>query len=432
MPLTRRLNKNETDPLKTQEMRCLSGDCPLEILLVEDSPSTRMILEKHLLNWGFSVTSCADGHHAIDLVANRVFDLVITDWVMPNMDGIELIKGLRAMENEGFLYIIVLTALSKREDLLLAFTVGADDYLTKPVDYSELRARIRTASRIADLERRLVVKHEQLVITMERMKKDLEAGAELQLSLLPATSLERNAANIDFSFQSCTELAGDVFNYFPVEGNKVIVYLLDVSGHGVKAALLAVTLSRLLNPEGSASVIHSPFSYTGSSSLASPEEVVAVLNRDFQIEKNNSQFFTMIYGILDTEERTFTYVCAGHPPMIYINNLGEAFVIEGKDVPIGFVEDYDYEKMEIKLNDADRLFLYSDGIPEAVDESGQQFGIDRMVALLKKNARTNLRVCMQALVDEVNRWCGEKGSQDDISVVGIEMVDDDPFILDLR
>jgi len=431
MPSTQKSKKSDLKNLEQDRMLGLSEECPLEILLVEDSPSTRLIMQKQLAEWGFSVTVCSDGRDAIQLVSDYMFDLVITDWVMPNMDGMELLKRIREMNTEGFLYIIVLTALSKREDLLFAFDVGADDYLTKPVDYCELRARIRTASRIADLERRLLKKHKELSRTLARMTKDLEAGADLQLSLLPASGLERNSAILDFCFQPCTELAGDVFNFFPVEGSKVIVYLLDVSGHGVKAALLAVTLSRLLNPEGTTSVLHSAFSYTGSSSLAPPEEVVAVLNRDFQIEKNNSQFFTMIYGILDSEERTFSFVCAGHPPMIYLSNLGEVWVIEGKDVPIGFVEDYEYEKMDLQLNDGDRLFLYSDGIPEALDRNNEPFGIDRMVELLQGKAKTSLRECMQTLLDEVNRWSGSEGSQDDISIVGIEMDDNDPFILDL-
>jgi len=400
----------------------LAGD--LKILLVEDSHSTRMILEKYLREWGFSVTTCVNGQDALKLVKEKAFELVITDWVMPEMDGMELISQIREQQSDSFLYIIVLTAMTKREDLLYAFEVGADDYLPKPVDYGELRARIRTASRIARLERQLLQRNRQLTEAKNRMEKDLSAGAELQESLLPSASIERNFTLVESCFRPCHELAGDVFNYFPVEANQIGLYLLDVSGHGVKASMLAVTLSRMLNPDSSTSVIYKPFSFTGSSTLEEPEDVAAKLNQEFQIEKNHSQYFTMIYGIMDTEERSFTFVCAGHPPLIVIKSDGSVQVIEGEDIPIGFNEDYQFKKMRLFLDNGDRCFLYSDGILEAGSIRGQAFGMERMVEILCSESNSSLRRSMEALVEAVKAWCDPYDCEDDISIVGIEILNE--------
>lgn len=406
----------------------LPKNTELEILVVEDSKSTRLILNKQLTSWGFNVTICTDGDSALSLLKSQPFDLVITDWVMPNIDGMELIRRIRELKEDSFIYIIVLTGMSKREDLLFAFETGADDFLTKPVDYGELRARIRTASRIANLERQLSQKNRKLLETMERMQKDLQAGAELQISLLPEDALERNGIRFDSGFQPCNELAGDIFNFFAAEANKVLVYLLDVSGHGVKAALLAVTLSKLMNPEGPTSILHSAFSFTGTSTLAEPNEVARLLNEEFQIEKNNSQYFTLIYGIFDTDELVFRYVCAGHPPMLLFKRKGSVEILEGKDVPIGFVADYSFQNDQVQLDQGDRLYIYSDGIPEAGNSSGEEFGTERMISILNDHRELSLKESMQALVHAVNDWSAQS-CEDDISLVGIE-ADEHEEILD--
>lgn len=137
------------DPTVTPKM------VPLKILVVEDSESTRIVLAKKLGEWGYEVTACDDGDGALALVNKQGFDLIITDWIMPGVDGMELIRQIRKLKREPLTYIIVLTGMSEKEDLLYALETGADDYLTKPFDFGELRARIRTASRIAHLERQL-------------------------------------------------------------------------------------------------------------------------------------------------------------------------------------------------------------------------------------------------------------------------------------
>lgn len=408
----------------SQDPKADLGEETLEILLVEDSQSTRLILEKYLTEWGYSVTSCSNGQNAINLIKSQSYEVVITDWVMPEMDGMELISKIRQEESESFLYIIVLTALTKREDLLSAFEVGADDFLGKPLDYGELRARIRTASRIARLERQLLNHNRQLTKVKERMEKDLAAGAELQESLLPSASLERNFTLVESCFRPSHELAGDVFNYFPIEGSKVGLYLLDVSGHGVKASMLAVTLSRMLNPESPSSVIYKPFSFTGSSSLEEPEEVAAKLNLEFQIEKNNSQYFTMIYGILDTEERSLSFVCAGHPPLLVIKNDDSVQIIEGEDIPIGFSENYQFKRMKLNLENGDRCYLYSDGIIEAGSVNGRPFGMERMIEILTREGNSSLRQGMDVLVEEVKSWCNPYSCEDDISIVAIDILNE--------
>jgi len=253
------------------------------------------------------------------------------------------------------------------------------------------------------------------------IRAGLQAGAKIQQALLPSSPPEIPGATIRWRFQPCEELAGDIFNVFHLKDGKLVVYLLDVVGHGVPAALLSVTLSRVLSPE----VQKLSPEDKGEETLAafeSPLSVANRLNRQFPFDLEKRQFFTMLYGVLDVPGRVFRYVSAGHPPIIHADASGQARILKSAGLPVGIEASPGYEEQEVSLQAGERLFLYTDGLPEAMDAGDVAFGTERLLQALSAPG-VALDEILASAMKAVRQWTGNKGLTDDASIVGIESTD---------
>ena len=248
----------------------------------------------------------------------------------------------------------------------------------------------------------------------DRMKRDLDAAARTQRSLLPLQFVRYGGVDIAYRFRPCDELAGDMLNVVPVDERYVRVYVLDVSGHGVESALHSVTLNHLL--------VASRQGQSADEMLVCTEpcEVATALNVQFQLD-GNGQYFTLLYGIIDTTERTFRYVCAGHPGPVYVPKLGSARILDTPSYPIGFVSDPCYEEETIALHVGDRLYLCTDGIKEAFDEDGRLFGNEGVLRSTEAGRTADLDGSLRQVIDAVAAHCGNLGASDDIALLGIEL-----------
>ena len=209
----------------------------------------------------------------------------------------------------------------------------------------------------------------------ERIHQDLQVAAQVQRALLPATLPEIPGIRFAWEYRPCTELAGDGLNVFWLDESHVGLYLLDVSGHGVAAALLSVTLARLLSPLlNQSTLLHVPQSDQKHYRLMPPAEVAHQLNRWFLANPAGEQYFTMVYGVFDVATRCLRFVSAGHPGLLHAPADGEPAILRVPGSPIGCIEDAEYEETALTLNPGDRLFLYSDGVIESFNPAGEAFG----------------------------------------------------------
>jgi sigma-B regulation protein RsbU (phosphoserine phosphatase) len=398
-----------------------------KILLVDDDPTVRAIPGLFLRKWGYDVIEASDGQQALDILSREKIGLVISDWVMPNLTGVELCRKIRASESDCYTYLILCTSKGERSDLIEGMEAGADDFLVKPINKEEMRVRVRAGERVLNLEHGLADRNRELNgINMQlqsayaRMEDDLKAAAWMQASLLPSPSRKTLNVTSEWRFRPSGYVAGDIFNIFRLDDRRVGFYLLDVSGHGVPAAMLSVTLSMVLvsdSAHGNPVKRYNPASKAFD--ILPPAQVVSDLNSRFQ--SKDDQYFTIIYGVLDTQTGKLEMTQAGHPGPILLPHGQEPALLGEGGVPVGLLPDMEYETIHAQMNAGDRLVLYSDGIIECSNREGTQFGEQRLLEYLSANKAASLPDILAGLEASMHLWRGSEEFDDDVSMLILEL-----------
>ena len=391
------------------------------ILVVDDTPANLQVLAGMLKDRGYKVRPVPSGKLALLAARRDPPDLILLDINMPEMNGYEVCEQLKADDNLRGIPVIFISALTEQLDKVKAFAIGGVDYITKPFQMEELHARVETHLKLRRLQIELEETNERLANANDRMSRDLKAAAKIQETLLPREMPRVPGVEFAWIYQPCDELAGDGLNIIPLGHGKVGLYVLDVSGHGVAAALLSVTLSRLLSPPSVPSSILIQKDDLGDRfDITPPADVAARLNRLFPFDSATGQFATLVYGILDTATGKFCYVSAGHPGPVHLPLSADPVILESHGFPIGLAEDA-FEERSVRLGAGDRLYLYSDGVPEAMDSAGKLFGNDRLLDAIGQARSQQLRDGVVALRAEITRWHGSERQQDDISILTVEV-----------
>jgi phosphoserine phosphatase RsbU/P len=406
------------------------------LLVVDDDEANRDILSRRLTRQGYDVTLAEDGSRAIARTRERPFDLVLLDVVMPGLSGLEVLQELRQAHPATELPVIMVTARNESGDVVEALRLGANDYVSKPLDFPVVLARIQTqlslkraVEAVVRLERSLAERNHdleganaQLAEANRRMGRDLRAAARIQGAFLPRGEPELAGARFAWHYRPCDELAGDGLNVFALDDRHAALYVFDVSGHGVASALLSVSLSRVLShPSDPSSVLATADESGQCDRLLPPAEVAEQLNRMFPFDETTEQYFTMVYGVLDVATAEFRYVSAGHPGVAYIPGNGPGRIAQDRGFPIGLAM-LPYEEHSIAMEPGDRLYLYSDGIPEAMTPDNKAFGGDRLIKALERVRGEPLERGISALLGEVQHWAGTVGLRDDASIVAVEFL----------
>jgi len=393
---------------------------PASILVVDDTPANLQVLAGMLKDRGYKVRPVPSGKLALLAAERDPPDLILLDINMPEMNGYQVCEHLKADDKLKGIPIIFISALTDQLDKVKAFATGGVDYITKPFQMEELHARVEIHLKLRRLQIELEKTNARLSQINARMSRDLQAAAKIQESFLPPEALSVPGVNFAWIYQPCDELAGDGLSIIPLGDGQVGVYILDVSGHGVASALLSVTLSRLLSPPSEPSSILVRNGDRGRVDIVPPVDVAARLNQLFPFDTATEQLTTMIYGILDTATGTFRYISAGHPGPVHLPYRGDPVILESAGFPIGLAEEA-YQQRSIRLGAGDRLFLYSDGVPEALDPNGIPFGSARILETTAHERSEPLQESVENLLGEITRWLGAGRSHDDISILAIEM-----------
>ena len=400
----------------------------MKILVADDDRIVRTMLNKALKDWGHDVTLAKDGAEAWELIKENVFDLVISDWLMPKMNGVELCQHIREEDGRPYIYTLLLTSKSENADLVTAFEAGADDFINKPVNFDVLRARIRAGERITRLEHDLAQRNQKLHESNKELKqaraeinRDLEAGAALQRNLLPRKSLKINGYRFEWVYKPCSVVSGDILNVMEMENGYLCFYLVDVSGHGVPSALLTFSVNMIL-----ASDSHdiNPLYNTHTNEIMSTGAVLCELNERYQLDEETSQYFTIVYGLMNTRTGDFQLAQAGHPPPVVIGADGAGQLIGDGGFPIGWLPVLDYDEVSHNLEKGGRILLYTDGISECTNPDGEMYGNERLKEYMERTQGLPLRASLEGVIDELYQWNEHEPFDDDVSMLAIERIAD--------
>jgi serine phosphatase RsbU (regulator of sigma subunit) len=250
------------------------------------------------------------------------------------------------------------------------------------------------------------------------IKSDLAAAAEVQQSLLPQKMPNCPGVRFTYAYAPCDDLAGDTLNVFLLDDRHIGLYLLDVSGHGVQAALLASTLSHVLTPIKTADSVL--WSGKGHNEIASPATVAGLLNESFPLNPDTSQYFTIHYGVLDTRSLEYTFISAGHPGPMHICKEGKQEILHVRGAGIGILADPVFEQKKVKLAAGDRMIFFSDGVLESCNESDVQFQDEELASCLRETTDKTMEQCMDHLIRSVAQWSHGK-QEDDISALVMQI-----------
>jgi sigma-B regulation protein RsbU (phosphoserine phosphatase) len=386
-----------------------------KILLVDDNTENLQVLSQTLEGRGYEIFVATNGETALAIAAKVLPELILLDVLMPGIDGFEVCRRLKKQPKTARADVIFLSALGEVSDKVRGLDVGAVDYITKPFQAAEVIARVN-----AHLTNQRL--RSQLMAANARMKRDLEAASRIQRSLLPAKTPHPTKFEFAWEYSPCDELAGDSLNVFRLDEEHIGFYVLDVVGHGVRAALLSFAATHALTPRADRTSVVMTIGANGdasTSSVVSPASVAKHVNQIFQFKNDDSQFFTLLYGLLDTGSGRIRFVSAGHPRPIHFPSNGKPKETGTYNYPIGVVDNAMFDEFEVRLLKGDRLFLYSDGLLEQKNETDQPFGIRNIISVINEGQRKSLAESVELLKNRVASWCNESLS-DDLSILAIQ------------
>jgi sigma-B regulation protein RsbU (phosphoserine phosphatase) len=405
-------------------------DVPRHVLVVDDSRAQRHMVSMQLRRWGYRVTECETAVAALDLCRSGDVDIIISDWMMPGMTGLEFCKEFRGLDRESYGYFVLLTSKSEKNEIADGLEAGADDFLTKPVASNELRARLRAGERMLAMQAELLAKNKVIVSTLVELQKlydsldrDLIEARKLQQTLIRDRERDYGWSRVSLILRNSGRVGGDLVGSFRVDDDRVVVYSIDVSGHGVASAMMTARLAGFLtgsSPEQNLAFQTGP---DGDHILLPPAAVVDRFNRLMLEEIQAEQYFTMVFAIMDRRTGRLDLVQAGHPHPLLLRADGDVMRLGHGGLPIGLVADAAYDQVSVQVAPGDRLVLFSDGFTECPLPSGKDFGEDGLIESLTKSAHLTGSDLLEAMVWDLTAKAGTDSFPDDVSGIVLDLLD---------
>ena len=369
------------------------------ILIVDDTPTNIGVISGALKD-AYKTKIATNGQKALALAAaEEKPDLILLDIMMPEMDGYEVCTRLKADPATRDIPVIFLTGQTGAEDETRGFEVGAVDYVHKPFSPAVVKARVRSHIQLREAR-------EQLAAQLLALNNELEMARQIQLSILPHDLPQLPGLEIAARFLPMTSVAGDFYDFIPIDDKRLGILMADVSGHGLPSALIASMLQVALT----AQVGHA----------SDPAKVLSGLNRAL-CGKFTQNFVTAAYAYVDLEKNLMRYAGAGHPPLMRFRlSTGKASKIVENGLVLGIFAEADYQALEIPLEPGDRHVLYTDGILEAANSAQEMYGGERFAAFLEVNRSLKADQFADSFLAEIGRFTavtGQHCQQDDITLL---------------
>ena len=373
--------------------------------MIEDEIINQHILRQCLEQQGYEVAVASSGPAGLAIAETFLPHLIVCDWMMPEMSGLEVCRDIKTNPKLADSFFILLTAKSELQDRIKGLDSGADDFLNKPIELGELQARVRAGLRIYQAQQKQRQLAETLRMQQQRLNAELAQAANYVSGLLPQPLSGK--VQIDSRFFPSRQLGGDCFDFYWLDDDCLMLYLLDVSGHGLGAALPSVSMQQVLRSQS-----------LPDTDFYNPQSVLRALNRIFQMSEQNPRFFSIWYGVYSYSARSLRYASAGHPPAIVIAPTGEYQSIgqEGQ-LPIGIFADSEYETDSIAVQSGSTLYLFSDGLYEIQQTDGSLWTYQGLAKALSQQHQQAGQVTLSDVIEKIRQINALECFDDDCSLV---------------
>jgi phosphoserine phosphatase RsbU/P len=387
-----------------------------KILVIEDTLMLRRLLKKSLQVQGFDVVEAEDGESGLKQAQMVCPTLIISDLHLPGINGIEVCRRIKANPAIASTFFILLTADNSPEKQDLAREAGTDAFLSKPLRVEELGARLQAWRRLHGLkglmqsrqdfkaERKMA---QALQFQQQILEAELHEAVTYIRSLLPKPC--STPISVDFQFLPSKYLGGDCFDFYWLNADQFVIYLLDVSGHGLGAALFSVSVQSVLRSQSLPDVC-----------FDQPEQVLSALNGRFQANETNARYFTMWYGVYRLSTQELVYASAGHPPALLRASNAETPVqyLKTRGKPIGLLPEAQYKNSYHTISEPSILYLFSDGVYEFSLKNGKTWRIEEFIQFVMHQAQSTTA---EETIQKVRAKIGNGEFEDDCSLIRAQL-----------
>ncbi len=369
------------------------------ILVIDDSKLNRAIVRKTLGNHGMDVAEAADGLEGLEILEKKRFDLILVDIIMPNLDGFGFIERFKKKGLNDFIPVILMTGSEDLNAKIKGLTIGADDYLLKPLNEKELLARVHSLIRLKKT-------HDELFQKNLIIKKELEIAKRVQEFIIPRDFNHVSYPSINGRYLPIEDIGGDFFDCYRL-GDDTGILIADVTGHGIPAAMV-MTMAKMMFGLYAAQI-------------DSPSVLLSRVNNELRNLILDNQYITVFYLIYDAENRQIRFTNAGHArPLYFRRSSGKILALDTDGLFVGIKDDTEYEEKTLSVQEGDRLFLYTDGITELKNPKREEFGEKRLARYIMENADITGAAFCDGLLSEVRFFSGGGPPNDDIAFLDVE------------
>ena len=371
-----------------------------KILVVDDEPDLEPLvlqrMRRQIRAKEYEFVFACDGVDALEkLNADPTIDMVLSDINMPKMDGLTLLQQLPDVDPN--LRAVIVSAYGDMDNIRTAMNRGAFDFVTKPIDFDDLKITIaRTLDHLAEW-REALASRDQLVA----LQNELSIASQLQQSILPAIPPETDGCEVSANMEPARNVGGDFYDYFKLD-NEVGLVVADVSDKGIPASMFMMSSRTAL--KGAAIGVREP------------QMVLTEVNNQLQQDNPTFMFVTLIYALFNPETGLLTYSIAGHDPPMLVSADGTVTELPlTKGIALGIAADVVYTQESVTLEPGDTVVLFTDGVTEAMNADNQQFGLGRLTEVFEGKPPENATEANEAVFEYVRNFAGDAPQSDDIT-----------------
>ena len=378
---------------------------PYKILVVDDEPDLEPLMlqrmRRHIRAGRYKFVFAQNGIEALErLNEDNEIDMVLSDINMPRMDGLTLLEQIPKVDPN--IRSVIVSAYGDMKNIRTAMNRGAFDFVTKPLDFADLQITIdRTLSHMTEW-REALSSRDKLVA----LQNELNVASQIQQSILPTDFPRGTDFEIYASMEPARNVGGDFFDVLTLDAGLVGVAIADVSDKGVPAALFMMSSRTLL--KGSAI------------GMGEPGQVLGEVNDLLHEDNDTGMFVTILYAVYSTSSGEFTYANGGHnsPLIVHPDGSSSLLPLTG-GIALGVVPDIPYQQQSINLAPGDLVFLYTDGVTEAMNAEEEEFGVERLQEVFATNPPRDPKEANEAVFKAVGDFAGDTPQSDDITCLAI-------------